>query len=73
MQSAKVRLIGVEIDRAQPLAGNTTAGDCLEIPSRRIHFDGFFLDELIALVRVPEMPDRFLTGEKYRLFQLAHD
>ena len=73
MQAAQVGLIGMEIDRAEPLAGDAATGDCLEISGRGIDLDGFFFDQLIAQLGVPEMADGFLAGEENGVLQLAAD
>ena len=48
MQAAEIGLVGMEIHRAEPFAGETAAGDRLKIPCRWIHLDGFLLDEFVA-------------------------
>ena len=73
VQAAQIGLIGVEIDGAQPLAGDAAAGDGLEISRRRLDLDGLLLDQFIPQFRVPKVADCFLVGEEKRLFQLAAD
>ena len=71
VQAAQVDLIGMEIRRAEPLAGDAAAGDRLEVSGRRIDLDGFLLDELIAQFGLPKMADGFLAGEENGLIELA--
>ncbi len=63
----------MEIHRAKPVAGDSTAGDRLEISCWRIDLDGFLLDELIARFGIPKVPVGLLTGEENRILELAAD
>src|SRR5688572_9800685 len=61
----------MEIRRSEPFSGNSAAGDGLEVSARRIDFDRFFLEELLAGFGLPEMTESFLTGEEKGFVELA--
>ena len=73
VDAAEVWLVGVEIGRAEPFAGHATFGDRLEIPRRRIHLDGFLLDELRAPIGGPKVAHRLIAGEEERVVLCAVD
>ena len=71
VDAPQVRLIGMEIRRAEPQSGEAALGHELEVSARRIGLDDFLLDELRAQIRLPEMARGFLAGEEKRVIKLA--
>ena len=64
VQPAQVRLIGMMVRRTQPDTGHPAAGHRLKPPTRRIHFNGFLFNQLLAQIRPPQVTHRFLSRQK---------
>src|SRR5690606_10535712 len=64
MQAAKIRLVAVEIRRAEPIARDAATRDDLEIPARRLGLDLLALVERAERVRTEEMRGGLLLGEE---------
>ena len=71
MQAAQVHLIGVEIRRAEPHAGESAFGDRLEVSARRIDLDDLLLDEFLLQVGLPEVAHRLVAGQKQRVVEFS--
>ena len=71
MHAADLGLVAVVVRRAEEFAGYAAAGDGLEIPFRRIGFDGGFRNETVFPRRFQQVAQGFFLGEENRFIDLA--